>query len=145
MGALSSIGAYDVEKSTNGGEIWTTVRCYLGSWVDRCLSASIDLGESVWVHDDGTLYRMPIAPQSEAPRRAVWDRQALSDKLTQAYHVIYDVKDEAIEHMRINEGDPTCQDADRTRYKAYETLNELAALMTMLGFTPPDRKDGELR
>lgn len=72
-------------------------------------------------------------------------RNALDADLTEAYHVIFDVKDEAAEHARINLGDPTVRDAEAIRYRAYETIQHLSRLMAMLGFTVPNRMDGEGR
>ena len=51
MSALSPIGAYNIEASDDGGNTWYVTRCYLGSWADTNLAATIDRGESVWVYE----------------------------------------------------------------------------------------------
>ncbi len=55
-----------------------------------------------------------------------------NEKLTEAYHAVYDVKD------TIPSGHPGF-------YEAYEAIQKIAKLMDTLGLAPPRRFDGEGR
>jgi len=55
-----------------------------------------------------------------------------STQLTEAYHVIYDVKDA---HL----------DNDFVRFATYGALGQLATVMDALGIPVPDRRDGDGR
>lgn len=66
-----------------------------------------------------------------APKRIAHSAQTALD-LTEAYHVIYDVKDA---NLRL----------DAVRYAAYEALQKLAELMRALDIEVPDRYDNEGR
>ena len=70
----------------------------------------------------------------------------IGENLNEAYHAVFDIKDEAIKHSQINKGDDLAeQQADAIRVQCYNVCAAIGTLMEHLGYDVPERFDGEGR